>query len=110
MFSFNGKMRGIDDRNMGRHHGRPKWYFNWDDLVPLPIMHWHDGSKIDPADIDAAWDNKFLEDMARLGEKKSPLVALLMVVLVVAAISLVIGIAGIYYSHDSLCALKPVSC
>src|SRR5437660_4316490 len=61
-FSYNGKMRQIDDRNMGRHNGRPKWFYNYDDMTALPIMHWNEGNKIDPSLIDGAWNNKFLED------------------------------------------------
>jgi hypothetical protein len=109
-FSYNGKMRQIDDKNMGRHNGRPKWFFNWDDMAALPIMHWNEGNKIDPSLIDGAWNNKFLEDLSRLGQKASPLFALLFVVLVVGVIALVIGAVSVYYNHDVLCAIKPGSC
>lgn len=109
-FSYNGKMRYIDNKNMGRHNGRPKWFYNWDDSTPLPIMHWNDGSKIDASLIDGAWNNKFLEDLSRLGQKGSPLMGLLIIILIVAAIALVIGAVSTYYSHDALCAIKPVNC
>jgi hypothetical protein len=110
MFSFNGKMRQIDDKNMGRHNGRPKWFFNWDDMTALPIMHWNGGNKIDPSLIDGAWNNKFLEDLSRLGQKGSPLLSLLIVIMVIATIALVIGAVSTYYSHDALCAIKPGKC
>ena len=109
-FSYNGKMRQIDDKNVGRHHGRPKWFFNWDDMAALPILHWNDGNKIDPALIDGAWNNKFLEDLSRLGQKGSPLLPLIFIILVVALIALVASGAGAYFSHDALCAVKPTSC
>jgi hypothetical protein len=109
-FSYNGKMRYIDNRNMGRHRGRPKWFYNWDDSTPLPIMHWNDGTKIDASLIDGAWNNKFLEDLSRLGQKGSPMFALLVVIVVVAVLALVVSGITAYFSHDVLCAIKPGSC
>ena len=109
-FSYNGKTREVDDTNRGYHHGRPKWFFNYDDMHALPILHWNDKKKIDPALIDAAWNNKFLEDLAKLGQKVPPLITLLIVILAVSLIASIIGIASIYYSHDTYCALKPVNC
>ena len=109
-FSYNGKMRQIDDRNMGRHNGRPKWFYNWDDMTALPVMHWNDGNKIDPSLLDAAWNNKFLEDLSRLGQKNSPLLMILTVIIVIAVVALMIGAVSAYYSHSVLCAVKPGSC
>lgn len=109
-FSYNGKMREIDDSNHGYHHGRPKWFYNYDDMHALPILHWNDKAKINPSMIDAAWNDKFLEDLAKIGAKVPPLVTLLIVILGVALIAAVLGIASIYYSHDAFCALKPGSC
>src|SRR2546429_5167290 len=109
-FSYNGKMRQIDNKNMGRHHGRPKWFYNYDDLTALPILHWNEGNKIDPSLIDGAWNNKFLEDVSRLGQKSSPLLALLFIVLSAAVLALVIAGVSTYFSHDVLCAVKPASC
>jgi len=109
-FSYHGKMREIDDTNHGYHHGRPKWFFNYDDFHALPILHWNEKKRIDPSHLDAAWNDKFLEELARLGQKVPPLVTLLIIILVVSLIASVIGIASIYYSHDAYCALKPVNC
>jgi len=109
-FSYNGKMREIDDSNHGYHHGRPKWFYNYDDMHALPILHWNDKHKINPALIDAAWNDKFLEELMRLGQKVPPLVALLIAVLGVALAAAVFGLVSTYFAHDALCTLKPASC
>jgi hypothetical protein len=109
-FSYNGKMREIDDANHGYHHGRPKWYFNYDDFHALPILHWNEKKRIDPSHLDAAWNDKFLEELARLGQKVPPLVTLLIIILAVSLVASIIGIASIYYSHNAYCAIAPRNC
>jgi len=109
-FSYNGKMREIDDANHGYHHGRPKWFFNYDDMHALPILHWNDKHKINPSMLDSAWNDKFLEDLAKIGAKVPPLVTLLIVVLAVSLFAVVIGVASTYYSHNAFCAVNPRAC
>ncbi len=93
-----------------KRHSPPSFSYNGDDFHALPILHWNEKKRIDPSHLDAAWNDKFLEELARLGQKVPPLVTLLIIILVVSLIASVIGIASIYYSHDAYCALKPVNC
>jgi hypothetical protein len=113
MFSINGKTRQIDESNHAYHHGRPKYYFNYDDMtsipISLPILKWN-SHKINPSLIDAAWNDKFLEDLAKIGAKVPPLVTLLIVVLAISLIAAVVGVASTYYSHNAFCAVNPRAC
>ena len=108
MFEFSGKLWGVDEENQARDTGRPCYYYNFDDLSPIPILHWKKGTKIDPALVRAAFKNDTIERMHVLGQKhsRSPwlLVGLAIVVLVVVAV------IGAYYSYNTFCAVTPEKC
>ncbi len=98
----------INEENAARINGRPAWYFNRDDYNAIPIRHWNKGPKISPALVYAAWQNKSLQEMHGIGQKKSNLPFIL--VALFAFLIVILLVTAAYYSYNSYCAVAPQNC
>ena len=98
----------INEENTARINGRPAWYFNKDDFNAIPIRHWNMGPKISPGVVYAAWQNKSLQEMHGIGQKKSNMPFILFALFAFLVVILLVTAA--YYSYNSYCAVSPSSC
>ena len=98
----------INEENTARINGRPAWYFNPDDYNAIPIRHWNAGPKISTGVVYAAWQNKSLQEMHGIGQKKSNMPFILFALFGLLVVILLVTAA--YYSYNSYCAVSPSSC
>jgi hypothetical protein len=110
-YPYNDRLWGIDPDNAARSvTGRPLYYYRYDNLNPIPINKWDEkawGPKINGELLMAAAKNTAIERMHSFG-RKQPIPWFLL--LAVGVIAIVLVAVNIYYSHDTLCAVKPALC
>lgn len=108
-FDLNGKRRLTSEEDMGHDTGRPAWWYNYNEMRPIPMFSWMKGGKQwDASLVGAAYENRSIEDMHRIGRRGVPglwlfVIALLVLVLIVAA-------AGVYFAYNNYCAIEPARC
>jgi hypothetical protein len=108
-FDLNGKRRLVDEDDMARDTGRPSLYYNYDDMRPIPIFRWEKGGKKwDPSLVGAAYENKSIEDMHRIGGRRMSQFQLIVLVLLV--VIFLVAAAGVYFAYNDYCALTPARC
>lgn len=97
-----------DPEDTGRYRGRPSYYYNRGDSRPIPLRSWtkHE-DKWNPELQKAAYDDDSIERARSLGRKLPfPVIWIFVVALIACVIA---GVAA-YYSHETLCAVKPLVC
>lgn len=110
MYKDRGKSWAIDNENALRYHGRPYYINNFDDFLPIPMLHWERGPiKIDPKEINDAWDRSALRDMHGIGLKR-PVPPILIFILAIAVIGILASAVAAYYSYNAFCGINPHAC
>jgi len=87
--------------------GDPLFYYNHDDMNPIKWRDFNAAGKVDGKLIMEAWKNNAIERMHNVGRK--PDIPWFLILAVVVIVMFMVGV-NIYYSHDALCAIKPLRC
>jgi len=111
VFPFQDKLWEIDPDNAARSKtGRPLYYYQFDNLHPIPIKKWNIekwGPKLNGRLLMAAWKNNAIERMHEVG-RKNPIPWFLILILI--GIVVVMVAVNIYFARDVLCSIKPQAC
>lgn len=114
-FECRGKMWGVEPEAMARSIGRPALYYNYDNMIPIPLFRWtekqRNGSqeitKINPAAVMAAYKDETIQNIHNWRRKTNPIV---FVAVAGFAIIAVLVALELYYSYNVNCALRTTIC
>lgn len=111
-FDLNGKRRLTSDEDMGHDTGRPAWYYNYNEMRPIPVFTWaktsNDRRQWDASLVGAAYENESISNMHRLGRRGIPPLWMMIIVLIILV--LIVAGAGAYFAYNDYCALNPARC